>query len=89
MGLAFLEGAILVALAVVDTVESGNQDDSQGFGSHVSSLCGAGYLSHRYPGDHHPVLWVTMFSDSKVLCIRRQESSPARSAVGVGAALLE
>lgn len=62
-----------MALTAVTIVESGSQDDSQGFGSDVSSLCDAGCLSHRYPVDQHPVLWVTMFSDSKVLCICCQE----------------
>lgn len=82
MGLALLEGAILVALTVVGIVESGSQDCSQGFGSNVCSLCDAGNLNHRYTADHHPVLRVTMCNDSKVLCICWQ-SPPARRAVGV------
>lgn len=69
MGLAFLEGAILVALTVRDVVESGSQDRSQAFGSNAPSPCDPGGLSHRYPVDHHPGLRVTMFSDSKVLHI--------------------
>lgn len=77
MGLAARSGrGHPVAVTVVDTTESGNQDHSQGLGSYVSSLRDAGCLSHRYPA----ILWATIQRSGSQCSVTQRFSGFIRAA---------
>lgn len=77
-----------MAVTVVTIVESGSRDYSQGCVLMLLLMLMPESQVPCYSVGHHPMLRVTIFNDSKVLCIH-QSSSPARRAVGVGAFLLQ